>query len=60
MTAEKLVQAMNKNNQWPFLDFVVHSTLNLGRMHALWSENYDGGDFCQGLLFTYEGLKITE
>ena len=51
---------MNKYNQWPFLDFAVHSFLNLGRMFALWNENYDGGDFCQGLLFTYEGLKITE
>ena len=29
-------------------------------MYAVFGENYDGGDFCQGLLFTYNGLKVTE
>lgn len=42
----------------PIIDPVFDSALAFAKISAIFDENYDGGEFCKGLLFSNEVSKI--
>ena len=59
---QMMMQNMNKNNPQasnnPILDLALNSASSVGKISGVFDENYDGGEFCKGLLFSKEASKI--
>merc|ERR1711920_141427 len=53
-----MFQNMNKGQSNPMIDFVEKSTQQIGILYSLFSDEYDGGDFCQGLIFSHEAGQL--
>merc|ERR1712083_1288676 len=53
-----MFQNMNKGQSNPMIDFVDKSTHQIGMLYSLFSDEYDGGDFCQGLIFSHEAGQL--
>jgi len=53
-----MMENMNKGQHIPALDFVQQSTHQIGMIYSLFSEDYDGGDFCRGLIFSHEAGQL--
>ena len=58
---QMMLQNMNKGSgktEMPYFDLALDAAQALGKMQTLFSDEYDGGEFCQGLLFSKEASKI--
>ena len=57
---QMMLQNMNKgkDSEMPYFELALDAASAIGKMQALFSEEYDGGEFCQGLLFSKEASKI--
>ena len=53
-----MFENMNKGVHNPMVDLVEKSTHQIGRLYSLFGEDYDGGDFCKGLLFSHEAAQL--
>merc|ERR1712157_575846 len=53
-----MMQNMNKGQPNPMLDFIDKSTHQIAMLYSLFSDEYDGGDFCQGLIFSHEAGQL--
>lgn len=40
------------------VDFIDTSSQQIGRIYALFSDDYDGGEFCKGLIFSHEAGQL--
>ena len=49
-----MMENMNKGQHNPMVDFIDTSSQQFGRIYALFSDDYDGGEFCKGLIFSHE------
>merc|ERR1711982_314834 len=58
MPMKMMFQNMNQGKPNPMLDFVDKSTHQIGMLYSLFSDEYDGGDFCQGLIFSHEAGQL--
>ena len=52
--AKMMIQNMNQGKSNPTLDSIASSSQQVGRIISLFSEFYDGGEFCQGVILAYE------
>ena len=59
---QMMLQNMNKNkdggSDMPYFELALDAATAIGKMQALFADDYDGGEFCQGLLFSKEASKI--
>ena len=53
-----MMQNMNKGEPNPMIDMVLDGVKAFGKISSIFDEDYDGGDFCKGLLFSKEASKI--
>ena len=53
-----MVQNMNKGEPMPMLDLAFDAAKSAGIVMTLFSDSYDGGEFCRGLLFSKEASKV--
>ena len=49
---------MNKGEPMPMLDNALDAVQAFGKISSLFDEEYDGGEFCKGLLFSKEASRI--
>ena len=49
---------MNKGEPNPMLDMALDAVQAFGKISSLFDEDYDGGEFCKGLLFSKEASRI--
>merc|ERR1712156_457115 len=54
----QMMKNMNQGKDMPFFDFAFDSMESIGRISSLFDEDYDGGEFCKGLLFSKDAGKI--
>ena len=55
---QMMMKNMNQGQETPMLDFAFDSIQSFARINALFDEEYDGGEFCKGLLFSKDASKI--
>ena len=48
-----MFENMNKGQHNPAVDFIEKSTHEIGMLYSLMGDDYDGGDFCKGLIFSH-------
>ena len=53
-----MMENMNKGQHNPMVDFIDSSAQQVGRLYALFSDDYDGGEFCKGLIFSHEAGQL--
>ena len=53
-----MMKNMNQGKDIPFVDFIFESMESVGHISALFDEDYDGGEFCKGLLFSKDASKV--
>ena len=53
-----MMKNMNQGKDMPFIDFAFDSLESIGHISSLFDEDYDGGEFCKGLLFSKDASKI--
>ena len=53
-----MFENMNKEVHNPAIDLIEQSTYQIGMLYSLFSDEYDGADFCQGLIFSHEAGQI--
>ena len=53
-----MFQNMNKGQSNSMIDFIEKSTHQIGMIYSLFSEDYDGGEFCQGLIFSHQAGQL--
>ena len=58
MPMKMMMQNMNQGKSHPFLEFIEKGTQQIGKIYSLFSDEYDGGDFCQGLIFSHEAGQL--
>ena len=49
---------MNKGEPMPMFDTALDAIQAFGKISSLFDEEYDGGEFCKGLLFSKEASRI--
>ena len=49
---------MNKGQPNPMVDNALEAVEAFGKISALMDEDYEGGEFCKGLLFSKEATKV--
>ena len=49
---------MNKGEPNPMLDMALDAVQAFGKISSIFDEDYDGGEFCKGLLFSKEASRI--
>ena len=49
---------MNKGQPNPLLDNALDAVRAFGKVSALFDEDYEGGEFCKGLLFSKEASRV--
>ena len=49
-----MLKNMKNGESTPWLDTVIETTPSLGKIYSVYDENYDGGEFCRGLILTKE------
>ena len=55
---QMMVQNMNKGEPMPGLEIALEFAVTVGKVMGVFSEEYDGGEFCKGLLFSKEASKV--
>eukprot|EP00354_Favella_ehrenbergii_P004477 CAMPEP_0170451498 /NCGR_PEP_ID=MMETSP0123-20130129/718_1 /TAXON_ID=182087 /ORGANISM="Favella ehrenbergii, Strain Fehren 1" /LENGTH=121 /DNA_ID=CAMNT_0010713207 /DNA_START=144 /DNA_END=509 /DNA_ORIENTATION=- len=55
---QMMVTNMNKGEPMPALDAALEFAMSMGKVMGVFSEEYDGGEFCKGLLFSKEASKV--
>ena len=58
MPMKMMFDNMNPNVEHPFVDMVFDGAMSLARISAVFDVEYDGGSFCQGLLFSKDASKL--
>ena len=53
-----MMMNMNKGEPNPMLDMALDAAQAFGKISSIFDEDYDGGEFCKGLLFSKEASKI--
>ena len=53
-----MIANMNKGESYPMLDNALDAAQAFGRISSIMGEDYEGGEFCQGLLFSKEASRI--
>ena len=53
-----MMMNMNKGEPNPLLDMALEAAQAFGKISSIFDEEYDGGEFCKGLLFSKEASKI--
>ena len=53
-----MVRNMNHGEPMPALDLAFELASGLGKAYSLFNEDYDGGEFCKGLLFAKEASTV--
>ena len=53
-----MIQNMNQNQPMPGLEIALEFAMTAGKVMSVFSEDYDGGEFCKGLLFSKEASKV--
>ena len=49
---------MNKGEPMPLLDNALEAVQAFGKINSLFDQDYDGGEFCKGLLFSKEASRV--
>ena len=55
---QMMMTNMNKGEPMPFVDAAIEFAVALGKVMAVFGEEYDGGEFCKGMLFSKEASKV--
>ena len=56
---EMMLGSMNKGAEpSPMIDFVIEGAESFGKISYLFAEDFEGTDYCKGLLFANEASKI--
>merc|ERR1712156_849704 len=55
---QMMIQNMNQNQPMPGLEIALEFAMTAGKVMSVFSEDYDGGEFCKGLLFSKEASKV--
>ena len=58
MPMKMMFQNMNPEADHPMMDMLFDGALSFARISSVFSEEYDGGAFCQGLLFSKDASKM--
>ena len=58
MPMKMMMANMNKGEPNPMLDTVLEAAQAFGKIYSIFDVEYDGGEFCRGLLFSKEASKI--
>ena len=58
MPMKVMFDNMNQGTPSPMIDLLFNSVTSLARISSLFDEEYDGGEFCQGLLFSKDASKF--
>ena len=54
-----MMGSMNKGAEpSPMIDFAIEGAESFGKIYYLFDEDFEGTDYCKGLLFTNEASKI--
>ena len=53
-----MMQNMNKGEPNPMMDNALEAIQAFGKISAVFDENYEGGEFCKGLLFSKEASRV--
>lgn len=51
---KSMMEGMNEGKPVPAMETLTHVTKQLSIVYSLFWSEYDGGDFCQGLIFSKE------
>ena len=55
-----IIEAFGKGRTPPTLKLISENVASFGKIIAIFGENYDGGDFCKGLLFTVQASNVAK
>ena len=53
-----MLKNMNKGEDSPMLEIAFEAAVTFAKVSSIFSAEYDGGEFCRGLLFSKEASKI--
>ena len=53
-----MMQNMNQGKPNPMVELGIQTATALGKISGIMNENYDGGEFCKGLLFAKEASNV--
>ena len=53
-----MMMNMNKGEPNPMIDMALDAAQAFGKISSIFDEDYDGGEFCKGLLFSKEASRI--
>ena len=53
-----MMKNMKPGEPTPWLDMAIETSASLGKISAIFDENYDGGEFCKGLLLAKEASYV--
>ena len=53
-----MMGSMNKGEEMPMIDTALDAISAYGKISSLFAVDYDGGEFCKGLLFSKEASRI--
>ena len=53
-----MMKNMKQNEPTPWLDIAIEGSSSLGKISSIFDENYDGGEFCRGLLLAKEASYV--
>merc|ERR1712061_557173 len=53
-----MVKNMKNGEPTPWLDMVIETSSSFGKISSIFDENYDGGEFCKGLLLAKEASFV--
>ena len=53
-----MMKNMKQGEPTPWLDMAIETGSSLGKISSIFDENYDGGEFCRGLLFAKEASYV--
>ena len=58
LPAKLMMQNMNQGKPSPVMDLAFDAAVAFGKIYSVFDEDYDGGEFCQGLMFSKEASKV--
>ena len=58
MPMSMMMKNMNGGEPTPWVDMAIEAAQTIGRLSSIFDENYDGGEFCRGLLLAKEASYV--
>ena len=55
---QMMLKNMNQGQDNPMFDLALDIGTAFGKIQGVFSEDYDGGEFCRGLIFAKEASKV--